>query len=96
MFEFDSKILDDYQGTLVANKLALDDFTEESLTQRFEFFAYGYVKMPMQYTVIVTAEKMTVLRYLYAQNIDFRELMVLKSTHNREMMYSPARHSFTV
>lgn len=33
VFEFDSKILDDYQGTLVANKLALDDFTEETLTQ---------------------------------------------------------------
>ncbi|XP_060582980.1 tyrosine-protein kinase Fer-like [Ruditapes philippinarum] len=29
--DFDGKILDDYQGTLVPNRLAVDDFTQESL-----------------------------------------------------------------
>ena len=33
VFEFDRNILSEYKGTLEANKLALDDFTEESLTQ---------------------------------------------------------------
>ncbi|XP_053387747.1 tyrosine-protein kinase Fer-like isoform X1 [Mercenaria mercenaria] len=32
--DFDGKILDDYQGTLVANRLAVDDFTAESLEQQ--------------------------------------------------------------
>lgn len=30
-FEFDTKLLDDYQGKLIPNKLAVDDFTVESL-----------------------------------------------------------------
>ena len=31
-FEYDNKILEDYTGTLVADKLAVNDFTAESLT----------------------------------------------------------------
>ena len=33
MIDFDTKILDHYQGTLVPNRIAVDDFTYEELVK---------------------------------------------------------------